>query len=284
MEDYKSLVAESDYRRKLLQEINKIEDYDNVPEVLYYEAVATKKFLEKQGTDEATQSVLELFINMVNVDKLTGGGMQSLMKKKVRPKSVREEYIETGDIRVYLKGRAPSILLCFILFVFFMLPIEDYLPMTEGSILEKMGVIFTVFRMLCILIFSFYGIVFALDVAYMFIPAVRVMMSNPDVQDKYVSSDARDMVTAEREASREVKDLWNRTKYYLELLKGTPVYDNLFKRFLEVEEKTPEYYDVCADIELEYYERNKDNELGNTVVHKIPDIDNEETKGEENSD
>lgn len=284
MEDYKSLVAESDYRRKLLQEINKIEDYDNVPEVLYYEAVATKKFLEKQGTDEATQSVLELFTNMVNVDKLTGGGMQSLMKKKVRPKSVREEYMETGDIRVYLKGRAHSILLCFILFVFFMLPTEDYLPMTEGSILEKLDVIFTVFRMLCILIFSFYGIVFALDIAYMFIPAVRVMMSNPDVQDKYVSSDARDMVTAEREASREVKDLWDRTKYYLELLKGTPVYDNLLKRFLEVEEKTSEYYDVCADIELEYYERNKDNELGNTVVHKIPDIDNEETKGEENSD
>ena len=284
MEDYKSLVAESDYRRKLLQEINKIEDYDNVPEVLYYEAVATKKFLEKQGTDEATQSVLELFTNMVNVDKLTGGGMQSLMKKKVRPKSVREEYMETGDIRVYLKGRAHSILLCFILFVFFMLPTEDYLPMTEGSILEKLDVIFTVFRMLCILIFSFYGIVFALDIAYMFIPAVRVMMSNPDVQDKYVSSDARDMVTAEREASREVKDLLGRTKYYLELLKGTPVYDNLLKRFLEVEEKTSEYYDVCADIELEYYERNKDNELGNTVVHKIPDIDNEETKGEENSD
>ena len=284
MEDYKSLVAESDYRRKLLQEINKIEDYDNVPEVLYYEAVATKKFLEKQGTDEATQSVLELFTNMVNVDKLTGGGMQSLMKKKVRPKSVREEYMETGDIRVYLKGRAHSILLCFILFVFFMLPTEDYLPMTEGSILEKLDVIFTVFRMLCILIFSFYGIVFALDIAYMFIPAVRVMMSNPDVQDKYVSPDARDMVTAEREASREVKDLWDRTKYYLELLKGTPVYDNLLKRFLEVEEKTSEYYDVCADIELEYYERNKDNELGNTVVHKIPDIDNEETKGEENSD
>lgn len=284
MEDYKSLVAESDYRRKLLQEINKIEDYDNVPEVLYYEAVATKKFLEKQGTDEATQSVLELFTNMVNVDKLTGGGMQSLMKKKVRPKSVREEYMETGDIRVYLKGRAHSILLCFILFVFFMLPTEDYLPMTEGSILEKLDVIFTVFRMLCILIFSFYGIVFALDIAYMFIPAVRVMMSNPDVQDKYVSSDARDMVTAEREASREVKDLLGRTKYYLELLKGTPVYDNLLKRFLEVEEKTSEYYDVCADIELEYYERNKDNKLGNTVVHKIPDIDNEETKGEENSD
>lgn len=284
MEDYKSLVAESDYRRKLLQEINKIEDYDNVPEVLYYEAVATKKFLEKQGTDEATQSVLELFTNMVNVDKLTGGGMQSLMKKKVRPKSVREEYMETGDIRVYLKGRAHSILLCFILFVFFMLPTEDYLPMTEGSILEKLDVIFTVFRMLCILIFSFYGIMFALDIAYMFIPAVRVMMSNPDVQDKYVASDARDMVTAEREASREVKDLWDRTKYYLELLKGTPVYDNLLKRFLEVEEKTHEYYDVCADIELEYYERNKDNELGNTVVHKIPDIDNEETKGEENSD
>ena len=284
MENYKSLVAESDYRRKLLQEINKIEDYDNVPEVLYYEAVATKKFLEKQGTDEATQSVLELFTNMVNVDKLTGGGMQSLMKKKVRPKSVREEYMETGDIRVYMKGRAHSILLCFILFVFFMLPTEDYLPMTEGSILEKLDVIFTVFRMLCILIFSFYGIVFTLDIAYMFIPAVRVMMGNPDVQDKYVSSDARDMVTAEREASREVKDLWDRTKYYLELLKGTPVYDNLLKRFLEVEEKTSEYYDVCADIELEYYERNKDNELGNTVVHKIPDIDNEETKGEENSD
>ena len=249
MEDYKSLVAESGYRQQLLKEIAKINDFSAVPETLYYEAVSTRMYLERIGTDEETQGVLSAFIKMVDVEHLTDDNMKSLMDKKVRPKSIREEFYRTGDLGFYIKKRLTNLFTMVCMVLVQQIPTDFYYKLFP----KDFAILFAfTFNILTLLLFLIQGAIIALDIAYFALPVVRIALDDDKGStEKYITSVMREAVTKSVYDEREITSLWSRTYNFLnELPKG--VAEPLRERFNASKVRTPEYYEVCAEIELAY--------------------------------
>ena len=249
MEDYKSLVAESSYRQQLLKEIAKINDFSAVPETLYYEAVSTRMYLERIGTDEETQGVLSAFIKMVDVEHLTDDNMKSLMDKKVRPKSIREEFYRTGDLGFYIKKRLTNLFTMVCMVLVQQIPTDFYYKLFP----KDFAILFAfTFNILTLLLFLIQGAIIALDIAYFALPVVRIALDDDKGStEKYITSVMREAVTKSVYDEREITSLWSRTYNFLnELPKG--VAEPLRERFNASKVRTPEYYEVCAEIELAY--------------------------------
>lgn len=249
MEDYKSLVSESDYRQQLLKEIAKINDFSAVPETLYYEAVSTRVYLERNGTDEETQGVLSAFIKMVDVEHLTDDNMKSLMDKKVRPKSIREEFYRTGDLGFYIKKRLTNLFTMVCMVLVQQIPTDFYYKLFP----KDFAILFAfTFNILTLLLFLIQGAIIALDIAYFALPVVRIALDDDKGStEKYITSEMREAVTKSVYDEREITSLWSRTHNFLNILpKG--VAEPLRERFSASKVRTPEYYEVCAEIELAY--------------------------------
>ena len=259
MEDYKSLVAESSYRQQLLKEIAKINDFSAVPETLYYEAVSTRMYLERNGTDEETQGVLSAFIKMVDVEHLTDSEMKSLMDKKVRPKSIREEFYRTGDLGFYVKKRLPNLFIMACMMMLQQIPTDFFYKLFVRELAVMAAVVLNITTLL---IFMYEAVMIVLDIAYYYVPAVRLELDNSDGStEKYITSEMREAVIKGVHSEHEITSLWSRTYNFLNRLpKG--VAEPLRKRFDSTKVRTPEYYEVCAEIELAYadYIKSKPSE------------------------
>lgn len=259
MEDYKSLVAESSYRQQLLKEIAKINDFSAVPETLYYEAVSTRMYLERNGTDEETQGVLSAFIKMVDVEHLTDSEMKSLMDKKVRPKSIREEFYRTGDLGFYVKKRLPNLFIMACMMMLQQIPTDFFYKLFVRELAVMAAVVLNITTLL---IFMYEAVMIVLDIAYYYVPAVRLELDNNDGStEKYITSEMREAVIKGVHSEHEITSLWSRTYNFLNRLpKG--VAEPLRKRFDATKVRTPEYYEACAEIELAYadYIKSKPSE------------------------
>ena len=254
MEDYKSLVAESSYRQQLLKEIAKINDFSAVPETLYYEAVSTRMYLERNGTDEETQGVLSAFIKMVDVEHLTDSEMKSLMDKKVRPKSIREEFYRTGDLGFYVKKRLPNLFIMLCMVLLQQIPADFFYKLFVREFAIMVSVVLNITTLL---IFMLEAVIIVLDIAYYSVPAVRSELDNNDGStEKYITSEMREAVIKGVHSEHEITSLWSRTYNFLNRLPKV-VAEPLRKRFDATKVRTHEYYEVCAEIELAYADHIK---------------------------
>lgn len=254
MEDYKSLVSESSYRQQLLKEIAKINDFSAVPETLYYEAVSTRMYLERNGTDEETQGVLSAFIKMVDVEHLTDSEMKSLMDKKVRPKSIREEFYRTGDLGFYIKKRLPNLFIMACMMLLQQIPTDFFYKLFVREFAIMVSVVLNITTLL---IFMYEAVMIVLDIAYYYVPAVRLELDNSDGStEKYITSEMREAVIKGVHSEHEITSLWSRTYNFLNRL-PRGVAEPLRKRFDATKVRTHEYYEVCAEIELAYADHIK---------------------------
>lgn len=243
MDNLKILIAESSYRQQLLKEISKVSNFDAVSETLYYEAVVTREYLKQENTEKETQGILDAFIKMCNVEKLTNTDMKSLMDKKVRPKSAIREYIIRGHIGEYLRIRAKLVLVFVISLLGFILPIPDLIikPYLIITLAVTLGIS---------------TIMLLVDLLYLCVPVVRMLFSDSEPKG-FISEGAVQALNVEVVCKRQVKNLRNRTSIFLSELPEGNLKLSLKERFEEAKPYTKDYYELCADIELAYFDFKK---------------------------
>lgn len=227
MEGYKNLIRDSVYLQRLMKEICKVKDFDAVPEELYYEAVITRR--ELKHSDSEMLGVLDSFIKMCNVEKLTASPVSLLTSKNKNPRSVKanirdvpkSSVIETENVKAFIVYCIFGVLVLSGIIIFGLVmhaKIINFLLVT-ASVLLMCGLV--------ILTLS--------DISYIFLTDV--------VSDWY------------KKGEKEVKvyDIEQRTHQFLREL-DTEDSEKLSKQLSESERYTPEYYELCADIEEKYFE------------------------------
>ena len=68
--ELKLLIQNSEYTNSLLEKISQVKDYNNVSEMLYYEAVFTYRYLRNNNFDQELCNILKSFILMCNASQL----------------------------------------------------------------------------------------------------------------------------------------------------------------------------------------------------------------------
>ena len=230
MKEYKNIIEDSRYLQQLLKEIGKVKDFDAVPEVLYYEAVVTSKELEQSGIDDATLGVLTSFIKMCNVKNLTDEELSRLVSLNKRPRYTDVNIKKLSRSKVQEKVFYKVMPVVLVIYVIFVVALCSYVVHDLTHLYQM------VFGFVILLALFGFAILPLSDCVYIIIAEI---LDNAHKKEKM---------------NIEVCDISMRTK---SLLKGMPklMCKTLTNRFKRYKRYTPEYYEVCADIELKYYER-----------------------------
>lgn len=230
MKEYKNIIEDSRYLQQLLKEIGKVKDFDAVPEVLYYEAVVTSKELEQSGIDDSTLGVLTSFIKMCNVKNLTDEELPRLVSLNKRPRYTDVNIKKLSRSKVQEKVFYKVMPVALVIYVIFAVVLCSYVVHDLTHLYQM------VFGFVILLALFGFAILPLSDCVYIIIAEI---LGNVHKKEKM---------------NIEVCDISMRTKSFL---KGMPkpmckTLTNWFKRYKRY---TQEYYEVCADIELKYYER-----------------------------
>ena len=229
MEDYKNLIRDSGYMQRLMKEICKVKNFDAVPEELYYEAVLTRRELKHSGSNNELLGVLDSFIKMCNVEKLTGSSVSLLTSKNKHPRGVTTHIrnVSKSDVVETETAKALTVYCAFGTFIIAVLIILA-LSM-DAKIVNILLAVFTVILMVCLAV-SILG-----DINYIFLV---------DIVSEWYEKGEKEV---------KVYDIEQRTYQFLREL-DTEDSEKLSKQLFESERYTPEYYELCADIEEKYFE------------------------------
>lgn len=229
MEDYKNLIRDSGYMQCLMKEICKVKNFDAVPEELYYEAVLTRRELKHSGSNNELLGVLDSFIKMCNVEKLTGSSVSLLTSKNKHPRGVTTNIRNVSKSDV-VEAETAKALIVYCAFGTIIIAVLIILTLSmDAKIVNILLAVVPVILMV--------GLVVAIlgDISFIFIA---------DIVSGWYEKGEKEV---------KVYDIEQRTHQFLRKL-DTEDSEKLSKQLSESERYTSEYYELCADIEEKYFE------------------------------
>lgn len=234
MKDYKNIIKDSRYLQQLLKEIGRVKNFDAVPEVLYYEAVVFAKALKQSNGDKAILGVLTSFIKMCNVKNLTDEELPRLVSLNKCPR-----YTDV-DIKKLSRNKAH-----------------------EAVFVKVMPVVLVIYAIFVVAL-SIYFVhdlthLYQIILGFVILLALFGFAFMPLSDCVYIIiAEILDNMHKKEKMSIEVCDINLRTKSFLKGI-TKPACKTLTNRLKGAKRYTTEYYEVCADIELKYFDERVNN-------------------------
>lgn len=235
MNKYKILIEESDYLQRLLKVISNFSDFSSVPEMLYYEALVSYKYLKESNSNSETAEVLYSFIKMCENSKIVQSYEYSdlfcLKKQKFSKVKVSSGNIDTISYTndSWLRLLKPLGVGTVVSFIFL------------GMVVLFWCGVFTT-------LLSF--LEFILGMITIAISLIMFSLALSDgawvlIHDHILFKKSKNQVF-----SISTSNIDDRTR---QLARSLPRrYRKLAKQFITCNRYTKEYYDACSDIELAY--------------------------------
>lgn len=207
----------------------------DIPEILYYEVLYTKKYLEKKDIMVEAQNLMGVWLECTDITKLTQDKISGLEKKQLSSRKMKLEEYRIGGVPYYFTKNAPKLFLMLVL------------PLFLNMIFKDSEILGTVFTLAVLPLFLFLTISIVVDLVYILIPATRL---NEECE-KLVTDKAIDACKEHLEYMNAIS-LKDKVRYISTLKE----YVNSLSEF---NQKTAEYYNRVAEIELEIHDKELNN-------------------------
>lgn len=211
----------------------------DIPEILYYEVLYTKKYLSKKDIMVEAQNLMGVWLECTDITKLTQDKISGLEKKQLSSRKMKLEEYRIGGVPYYFTKNAPKLVLMLVLSLLFIVP--------KDMIFKDNEILGTVFTLAVLPLFLFLNISIVIDLAYILIPATRLS----EDCEKLVTDKAMDACKEHLEYMNAIS-VKDRARYISTLKE----YANSLSEF---NQKTAEYYNRVAEIELEIHDKELNN-------------------------
>lgn len=235
MNKYKILIEESDYLQRLLKVISNFSDFSSVPEMLYYEALVSYKYLKESSSNSETAEVLHSFIKLCENSKIVQSYEYSdlflLRKQKFSEVKVSSGNANTSNYTNDLWLRILK-------------------PLKIGTIVFfiLLGIVLLFWCGVFTSLLSFLGFILGMATIAIMLIIFSTALSDGIwvlINDYILFKKNKNQVF-----NISTSNIDDRTR---QLARGLPrKYRKLAKQFIACNRYTKEYYDVCSDIELAY--------------------------------